>query len=324
MNNHSNSGMYRLTNEQILLISILNTMYEDNSRQINNMTQMVNNLHNVNDQIRTLFIQMLSGGSINSNIASRTNPRGLFNDRRSSRNNRLPSNSMSIPYIIDSFTEYTIPLSDLTSLIQTQTTGRNPNLAVNVNGNNGNRRGQTQNHFFENLLSEFLQPVEVYPTQTQIESATRRVRYCDISRPINTSCPIGMDEFNDNDMVMVIRQCGHIFNSEHLMNWFRTNCRCPVCRYDIRDYNSNNSREFFNTNNNSYNNNPNANVSTNIDLSSNNLSTNMSDLLRYIDMSGNYLFNAMNNNSSNTSNSSNSSNLSYLLETALRSMRDRQ
>jgi hypothetical protein len=29
------------------------------------------------------------------------------------------------------------------------------------------------------------------------------------------------------------------------MNWFRTNCRCPVCRYDIRDYNSNASTEFF-------------------------------------------------------------------------------
>jgi hypothetical protein len=31
------------------------------------------------------------------------------------------------------------------------------------------------------------------------------------------------------------------------MNWFRTNCRCPVCRYDIRNYNSNASTEFFNT-----------------------------------------------------------------------------
>ena len=92
-----------------------------------------------------------------------------------------------------------------------------------------------------------MQPVEVYPTQSQIEAATRRVRYCDIARPINTQCPISMDDFNDSDMVTVIRPCGHIFQTEHIMNWFRTNCRCPVCRYDIRNYNSNASTEFFNT-----------------------------------------------------------------------------
>jgi hypothetical protein len=185
---------------------------------------------------------------------------------------------------------------------------------------------QQQTHFFENLLNDFLQPIEVYPTQTQIETATRRVRYCDISRPLNTSCPIGMDEFNDNDTVMVIRHCGHIFNSEHLMNWFRTNCKCPVCRYDIREYNPNNSSQFFNANSSNANSsanttdNSNANTIRSFDTSSNYLDMNMSDLLRYIDMSGNYLYNGTNR----TNNINDSTSLSYLLESALRTMRNRQ
>jgi hypothetical protein len=62
-----------------------------------------------------------------------------------------------------------------------------------------------------------------------------------------------MDDFNDNDMVTVIRHCGHTFHTENIMNWFRSNSRCPVCRYDIRDYNIpnqnlNNSQDSSNNN----------------------------------------------------------------------------
>jgi hypothetical protein len=38
-------------------------------------------------------------------------------------------------------------------------------------------------------------------------------------------------------MVTVIRHCGHIFNTEQLNTWFRSHCACPVCRYDIRNFN---------------------------------------------------------------------------------------
>jgi hypothetical protein len=46
-------------------------------------------------------------------------------------------------------------------------------------------------------------------------------------------------------MVTIIRHCRHIFTSDHLNTWFRSNCRCPVCRYDIRSDNSNASSEIF-------------------------------------------------------------------------------
>ena len=104
-----------------------------------------------------------------------------------------------------------------------------------------------------------------------------------------------MDEFNDNDMVTVIRQCGHTFHTEHIMNWFRSNCRCPVCRYDIRDYNSNVSNQFFNNSQDSSNNNvernnnesifSNENFFSGFDINSlENLLTNASD---FLDASGN-------------------------------------
>ncbi len=86
------------------------------------------------------------------------------------------------------------------------------------------------------LNSAFLEPVNVYPTQQQINAATRNARYGDVVRPTNQSCPITLDTFNDNDEVTIIRHCSHIFSTSGISNWFRTNCKCPVCRYDIRNY----------------------------------------------------------------------------------------
>jgi len=91
----------------------------------------------------------------------------------------------------------------------------------------------------EQLIQTFLDPINVYPTQSQIENAIRRVRYRDIVSPTNLSCPIILDAFNDEDTVSVIRYCSHIFNTDALNRWFLSNCRCPVCRYDIREYNAN-------------------------------------------------------------------------------------
>ena len=43
-----------------------------------------------------------------------------------------------------------------------------------------------------------------------------------------------MADFSDNDIVTVIRHCGHVFATDQLNIWFATHCTCPVCRFDIR------------------------------------------------------------------------------------------
>jgi len=213
----NNSNAFRTSNETLFLVNILNTMYNDNLRQITNLTEMLNNLNNSNNQIRTILVQLLNRGQ-----------RRNENRRQESNNtdyNTL-TNSIGLSYLIG---EYTIPRNN-----------ERPN-----NSTNRNNRYNIFDGYSRSIFDNFLQPVEIYPTQSQIEAATRRVRYCDIARPINTSCPISMDDFSDTDMVTVIRHCGHTFHTDHIMNWFRSNCRCPVCRYDIREYNSNASSEFF-------------------------------------------------------------------------------
>jgi hypothetical protein len=54
--------------------------------------------------------------------------------------------------------------------------------------------------------------------------------------PSSNVCPISLEPFQLGDVVCEIRGCGHKFKRPNLMHWFRRNPRCPVCRYDLRDY----------------------------------------------------------------------------------------
>jgi hypothetical protein len=177
-----------------------------NSMYNDNLRQ-IDNLNTYNNEIRNYI----------SNLLNRNRYRG----------NRMYVNNA--PYIIDNFQEFTIPNSQ-------------NNWTQNVNNSRTRPRGNSrQPNNLSRIFQSFFDPIDVYPTQSQIEAATRHVRFCDIVSPVNQSCPISLDTFNDNSMVTVIRFCGHIFNTEELNRWFRSNCRCPVCRYDIRNYNSNTS-----------------------------------------------------------------------------------
>ena len=146
------------------------------------------------------------------------------------------------------------------------------------------------------MFTNFFDPIVIHPTLSQIETATRRVRYCDIVSPINRSCPISLENFTDSDMVTVIRFCGHIFNTEHLNTWFQSNCRCPVCRYDIRNYNSSiNNSSLYNETNNLVNNqqttnNSFQNNSSETNEERNNISRNQSIFNLFDDISGNLIF----------------------------------
>jgi hypothetical protein len=83
---------------------------------------------------------------------------------------------------------------------------------------------------------DVFQNVIVRPSRRQISLAVDRFTYTDGMVLQNTSCPITLEDFQDTDQLMRIRYCGHCFRQHALNNWFRENVRCPVCRYDIRDF----------------------------------------------------------------------------------------
>ena len=70
------------------------------------------------------------------------------------------------------------------------------------------------------------------PTQAEIQIATVTCKYQDISTN-QLMCPIARTNFEDNDDILKIIHCNHIFKKESLLTWFETKQTCPICRHNI-------------------------------------------------------------------------------------------
>ena len=95
---------------------------------------------------------------------------------------------------------------------------------------------------FNEITGASLSPVTVIPTDRQIREATELIQFSSLFDPASAQepqysrCPISHEEFTPNSRVYRICHCGHYFEPQSLLTWFRTSVRCPVCRYDIRTH----------------------------------------------------------------------------------------
>lgn len=85
------------------------------------------------------------------------------------------------------------------------------------------------------------------PTNEQIENAIERLTYQQYIERQNSDvnhselvCPIDLLQYTDDDTIVRIKHCNHTFREDNILNWFRNNVRCPLCRFDIRNYQENN------------------------------------------------------------------------------------
>lgn len=122
------------------------------------------------------------------------------------------------------------------------------NVEADISNNMGNifrnMFNDANNGFFNN--NSFFSNVPVVPTQEQINQACETINYSTNLTYNQRNCPISLTTFRDGQEVMRIRYCGHIFVPSHLRQWFSLNTRCPVCRYDIRNYTQGNTMDTSN------------------------------------------------------------------------------
>jgi hypothetical protein len=192
--------------DQRFFISQYKEIYENNNNLLTSIIQSRNHtLTNEN-------VNMLVNNLINSNNEIMRNIDNLINLNTNANSNNRQQHSAR------------------------QQNNRQQNNRQSSRNNGQSNLDRATEFVVTNILRNFLEPIEIYPTSAQIETATRVARYGDIVSPLNTSCPITLENFNEDDRVLIIRHCNHVFSNSGLISWFRSNCRCPVCRYDIRNY----------------------------------------------------------------------------------------
>jgi len=89
---------------------------------------------------------------------------------------------------------------------------------------------------FATLITEFLNRVPVLATQEEISRSTIRILYGNVENPLNTQCPITLEQLQPDTEVIELLGCKHVFTPDSITNWFGNHVCCPVCRYDIRTY----------------------------------------------------------------------------------------
>ena len=117
---------------------------------------------------------------------------------------------------------------------------RNPRNNINMSINSG-RTSYNLSDYINNLYREINMIIPMTPVESsvtplsphEIAEFTLTQPFSSFENPINSECPIRLEDFLENDTVTQIKKCGHIFNSAELTNWFRNNVKCPVCRGDV-------------------------------------------------------------------------------------------
>jgi hypothetical protein len=94
---------------------------------------------------------------------------------------------------------------------------------------------QSTSSIVDEFINSFLNPVNITPSQEQIQNSTTHMIYNELTNPLNTSCPISLVSFQSDDEILQINRCHHNYNPSSLLEWFRENTICPLCRIDIRD-----------------------------------------------------------------------------------------
>ena len=155
-----------------------------------------------------------------NNVEQQNNFIPVQNNRRRRIFQNNTSQSLQIPLYHDSLenTEESQELQELQEAQESQESQESQDSQES-------QESQLSNNQFIELSRENLNNV--------IANNITRLKYSEISNPNDTVCAITQEEFQPNDDVGLINNCGHIFKYTPLLQWLRSHETCPNCRYCI-------------------------------------------------------------------------------------------
>lgn len=107
------------------------------------------------------------------------------------------------------------------------------------NGTNNNNVLNLFNQIFNNgSINQNYQDIPIVITDDSFDKL-KKCKYIDLQDNIklnNKKCMITLDEFQDNDDVLIL-PCNHVFKIDEITNWLKDNSyKCPICRKDSGNY----------------------------------------------------------------------------------------
>lgn len=202
------------------------------------MIQYNKNIRDYNDNIR-IYLEILQNQYGGNHAHDHSNYETSFFTSRA-REHLLPQ-SQTPEQNQTEYLAYTYyPARTPSSTNPVRPTTNTANTANTANNNNTNLFNTILRSVFSRRnVQNFndLSDVVVRPTDETIRLSTEIISFNSANDSnTNTSCPITLEPFTNGERVCRIKHCSHLFKQDAIRDWFQRNVRCPVCRYDIRDY----------------------------------------------------------------------------------------
>ena len=221
-NKFSNSNIMS-TNESthILLLQYMRII----SRQQDTLINTINSMQQQNENLYSLMSDLIRLQN-NTSTTTRQQPRTHASTNRTRRTTiNRPRTRMFFPSTLSGITERMTRTPEIVR--------HAPSMRVNIPGT------VNQTTTTEDIINESFNnynPISIRPSLFQIRRATRILEFRDISNITHQICPIDREILIPSDTVMQILHCNHYFRESNLRRHFRHNTRCPLCRFDIRNF----------------------------------------------------------------------------------------
>ena len=208
----------------------------------NNIDNIFTNMMNDFNFPQTQYTTSLNDTNRNQNIPSNPSMRYV--------NRQLDTIYELILHYNDNMIQYQRNMTQMVSLISmNNVTFRQRLQEIRSDRNTQYRNSNTQQRTrFQNYRNvpfhhwTFQTPLSSTPqttplTQEEINIMTTTLTFNDETRNeiSETRCPISLDNFQNGNTLCKINGCNHIFKKDNLLNWFRRNSKCPICRFNLRD-----------------------------------------------------------------------------------------
>lgn len=94
-------------------------------------------------------------------------------------------------------------------------------------------RVESQEETSEEIINNHYRELSRQNLINAIATNITKIKFRDLPNPTDTMCAITQEDFEQDDDVGIIDNCGHIFKYDSLLNWLIRHQSCPNCRHSI-------------------------------------------------------------------------------------------
>ena len=268
---HQSDGMSYIQIKNILIQYFI--IYPDQNVNYNLINLITNPLTASNNSMLSILLNFHNQNNQNTNFNNQNNLQSNSDDLESlesldSDDDNFQNNSANSTFIHNqNYTTY--PLSDITNNTFNQNFNNlfygpendqlfnlfEPNISNNVNsifslsnflGQGINSYNEINNNNMLNLFNQIFnvpinqnyQDIPIVITDESFDKL-KKCKYVELQDDIkfnNKKCMITLDEFQDDDDILVL-PCNHVFKIDEITDWLKDNSyKCPICRNDCGNY----------------------------------------------------------------------------------------